>query len=291
MSKLRKILGTSTLSLIVVIWGLSMVCSGRVPEMYTEDNWMTEENIEENDKSDLMKQLAALDDQATELEENQRREILAALGIEPGGARMTGGEEDFLTEELFLDLEVEIAELEELSKRKAAMIDSLKMEMDDVDLQLAALTNIVEPTPTPTPTPTRYAESMYKTNGAPSEYSMFYQDALDDVYTHNYVSAIAKFQQLLKEDSSNDLADNSQYWIGESYYALGNFEQAIAEFEKVYAFDNNNKSDDAQFMIGLAYLKIGDKNLAELELKNLLSFFNKSEYVTKAELRLTELNI
>lgn len=289
MLKLRKILGTSVLSLIVVIWGLFMVCSGRVPEMYSEDNWMSEEDIDENDKSEIMQQLAKLDEHSTQLEENQRREILAALGIEPSESEFSRGEEDFLTEELFLDLEVEIAELEELSKRKSAIIDSLKLEMDDVDLQLAALTNIVEPTTSLTST--RYAESIYKTNGTPSEYSMFYQDALDNVYNHNYVSAIAKFQELLKEDSTNELADNCQYWIGESYYALGNFQQAIAEFEKVYAFDNNNKSDDAQFMIGLAYIKIGDKNLAELELKNLLTFFNKSEYVTKAELRLTELNI
>ena len=287
MSPVRKILRSSMLSLILVTWGLFMVCSGQLPEMYSENDWISEEDTD----SDFLKQLASLDEEATELEENQKREILEALGIGSSEAELNRAEEDFLTEELFLDLEIEISELENLSNKKSAMIDSLKVEMRDVDHQLIALNRIVKPSAIKTSSISKVTKSIDRTYGATSEYSMFYQDAMDEVHTQNYPRAIEKFRELLRGGNANDLADNCQYWIGECYYALGNYQQSIAEFEKVFAFDSNNKTDDAQFMIGIAYIRIGELYLAQLELSNLLAFYNKSEYVTRAERRLTALNI
>ncbi len=290
MSELRKILSTSLFSLLLVIWGLFMVCSGRVPDVNTDEGFSsleTEEQGQGDDQPDLVTQLATLDDESTKLEDSQRREILEALGIDPssGGSE----EEKFLTEELFLDLEVEIAELEKNSKDKTGILDSLKLELQEADMQLAALEKIVGPG--------EQFASTIKTaptvisNGPTSEYGLAYQDALSDVYEHRYVEAITKLQNLLKQNDTDELADNCQYWIGESYYAVGNFQLSIAEFEKVFAFEKNNKSDDAQFMIGMAYLKLGEAKLAQLELNNLLTFYQNSEYVARAERQLIDLNI
>ncbi|MFQ5751334.1 MAG: tol-pal system YbgF family protein [bacterium] len=292
MSKLRKILGTSTISLLLVIWGLFMVCSGRVPDVNVEDDFARfEQDNQEQDQNDIMTQLAMLDDQSTKLEDNQRQEILEALGIDPTGSDMSRKEEEeFLTEELFLDLEVEIAELEKLSKHKTSVIDSLRLELQEADHQLTALGKVVGE-PVVHYATDRTAPKISITNGSSSDYALFYQDALDDVYGHRYTTAIAKFEDLLKLNDTNNLADNCQYWMGESYYALGNYELAIAEFEKVYAFENNNKADDAQFIIGMEYLKIGEHRLAQIELNNLLIFYENSEYITKAEQQLLDLNI
>ncbi|MFQ6114527.1 MAG: tol-pal system YbgF family protein [bacterium] len=293
MTQLRKILGTSMLSLVLVIWGLFVVCSGRVPDFAMEDDWMTSEEGYENEESpDLEAQLATFDEEATELEDAQRREILEALGINPEEAGMsTKEEEEFLTEELFLDLEVEIAELEKMSKKKSALIDSLKWELQESDYQLMALRNLVSEPTSQFASSRRVTDLFRKADGTVSEYAMSYQSALDDAYAHQYVSAISQFRELLRLQDTDNLADNCQYWIGECYYAMGNFEQALAEFEKVFAFDNNNKADDAQFMIGMAYIKLGDPNLAELELQNLLTFYQESEYISRAERQLFELNI
>ncbi len=271
-----------------------MVCSGRVPDVRTSDDFSEDidENYEDEERSDLMEQLALLDEEASDLETQQKSEILEALGIDPTGSEMSRREEEeFLTEELFLDLEVEIAELEKLSKKKAQTIDSLQLELQEADYQLAALQNIVPESGRRLASKSRPQPSFNVTNGTMSEYEMSYQDALNEVYAHNYTRAIDKFRDLLKFDDTDNLADNCQYWIGECYYALSNYQLAIAEFEKVFAFDNNNKDDDAQFMIGMAYLRLGDSNLARLELSNLLTFYGKSEYVARAERQLLELNI
>ncbi len=299
MSHLKKILGTSFVSLFVAIWGLFMVCSGRVPDVNYEDDLGYEEEsaaseqqqtefgtADDESNPDLMTQLAVLDDDSGKLEDSQRREILEALGIETSGTK-SKEEEDFLTEELFLDLEVEIAKLEEQSKLKTVVLDSLKTELQEADIQLAALERVVEPVG-------QFASSAaprFDSSGEPSIYALQYQDALNEVYAHRYEEAIVKFQELLRQNDTDELADNCQYWIGESYFAMGSFQLSIAEFEKVFAFENNNKSDDSQFMIGMAYLKMGDPKLGQLELNNLLTFYQDSEYVARAERQLIDLNI
>ena len=291
MSEVRRILSTSFISLLLVIWGLFMVCSGRVPTVAYDDDFGDSENgYSDSENSDLMAQLAVLDVEATKLEDFQRREILEALGIDPSGGDMNGGEQDFLSEELFLDLEVEIAELEKLAGSKTSMLDSLRLEMQEADHQLVALSNLVD-------VPKRSDFTLASTNQTASglqsnsEYAQYYQDALDDVYGKNFVQAIAKFQDLLRQSDPDNLADNAQYWIAECNYALGNYQLAIAEFERVFAFENNNKTDDAQFMIGIAYLKVGDARLAQLELSHLLAFYQDSEYIARAEREFLGLNI
>lgn len=81
----------------------------------------------------------------------------------------------------------------------------------------------------------------------------------------------------------NKLADNAQYWIGECYYSLKNYQRAIIEFEKVFSFPNSNKNDDAQFKLGLCYAAIGNRVKAREEFQRLIDYFPKSEYVTRAK--------
>jgi len=289
MSEVRRILSTSFISLLLVIWGLFMVCSGRVPTVAYDDEFANSEHgYSESENSNLMTQLAVLDEEATKLEDLQRREILEALGIDPSGADMSAGEQDFLSEELFLDLEVEIAELEKLSGSRNSMLDSLRLEMQEADHQLAALSNLVDVPKSNFNLATNQTAPRLQSN---TEYAQYYQDALDDVYGKRFDLAIVKFQELLRQSDSDNLADNAQYWIAECNYALGNYQVAIAEFERVFAFENNNKIDDAQFMIGIAYLKAGDPRLAQLELSNLFAFYQDSEYIARAEREFLGLNI
>lgn len=297
MSEVRRILGTSLISLLLVIWGLFMVCSGRVPPtMAYDDEFMeSQDHLDSNgtENSDLMTQLAVLDEEATKLEDFQRSEILEALGIDPAsGSAINGSEQDFLSEELFLDLEVEIAELEKLSNRKATVLDSLRQEMQETDHRLAALSNLVGEPARRLASSSQTAPRFQSTSGSNSEFALFYQDALDDVYGKRFDQAISKFQELLRQQNDTDnLADNCQYWIGECYYAQGNYQLAVAEFERVFAFEKNNKVDDAQFMIGIALIKAGNSRLAQLELNNLLTFYQDSEYIARAEREFLGLNI
>ncbi|MBT4482990.1 MAG: tetratricopeptide repeat protein, partial [Candidatus Latescibacteria bacterium] len=104
------------------------------------------------------------------------------------------------------------------------------------------------------------AASAFKPGGF--DVNASYKGARDEYYSRRYESAISGFTELLTVAPNNDLADNAQYWIGECYYAIGNFEKALDAFEKVFNFPDSNKLSDAQIKLGLTYLKLGNTNNA-----------------------------
>ena len=91
------------------------------------------------------------------------------------------------------------------------------------------------------------------------------------------------FNLLIQIDSNHDLADNCQYWIGEVYYSLKEYNRSIKEFEKVFTFPGTNKADDAQFKLGLCYVNIGQIENAKKEFENLLEFYPNSEYYKRSQ--------
>jgi tol-pal system protein YbgF len=117
---------------------------------------------------------------------------------------------------------------------------------------------------------------------APGEYQQRYQESLDNFHSGNYNHAIELFESLLASSSTNSLSDNAQYWIGESHYALRQYDAAIVAFHKVFTFPKSNKNPDAQFKIGLCYLRKGDTAKAKEEFNRLLSDYPNSEYTSRA---------
>lgn len=124
---------------------------------------------------------------------------------------------------------------------------------------------------------------------SPEEYEQRYQEGYNLFNAREYSAAQQVFESLLASSVNHNLADNAQYWIGESHYALRKYDKAIMDFEKVFTFPNSNKSDDAQFKLGLCYLKKGDKQKAKEEFQRLLDVYPNSEYAGRVEKHLQQL--
>ena len=114
-------------------------------------------------------------------------------------------------------------------------------------------------------------------------YKQHYIDALSAYQNGDFMGAIDAFEMLIRNDSQNDYADNAQYWIGESYYALDEYSKAIEAFRKVIQFNDSNKADAAQFKIGYSYLNSGDQARGYDELERLLDMFPESSYREKVK--------
>ncbi len=114
-------------------------------------------------------------------------------------------------------------------------------------------------------------------------YKQHYIDALSSYQNGDFMGAIDAFEILIQNDSENDYADNAQYWIGESYYALDEYSKAIESFRKVMNFADSNKADAAQFKIGYSYINSGDKARGYDELERLLDMFPESTYREKVK--------
>jgi tol-pal system protein YbgF len=116
-----------------------------------------------------------------------------------------------------------------------------------------------------------------------------YNKALAQYKAASYKKAIQQFNQFIEEFPSHDLADNAQYWVGESYYALGLFRKAIAAFDRVTTlYPEGNKAPDALLKIGLCYLAVQDKEKAHKVFQQLLTTYPASNAAQLAKIKLRE---
>ena len=172
------------------------------------------------------------------------------------------------------NLQGEISTLEQQLLNKEAEIANLKSDIASKDQRIDELE-------------TNVSSGAHSTSAQPlnvtGDFLQDYQTGLATYQNRDYKQAVATFEDLLLRGENNSYIDNCQYWIGESYYGLGNYNQAVVEFTKVFAFMKSNKSDDAQLKLGLCYWKLGDKDKAREEFQRLMSDYPQSEYIQKAE--------
>lgn len=123
----------------------------------------------------------------------------------------------------------------------------------------------------------------------PEVFKADYVEALSDFQNKRYNEAIKKFSDLLETNPDHELADNSQYWLAESYYMKGDYQRALIEFEKVFTFTEKGKYDDAQLKLGYCYLKLGQNEQAKGEFERLVKHYPYSEYFRQAQEMLNKL--
>jgi tol-pal system protein YbgF len=117
-----------------------------------------------------------------------------------------------------------------------------------------------------------------------------YEYAFQAVQNRDYRLAIARFKEFLKKHPRSNLADNAQYWIGESHYGLREFDQAIIEFDTVRRrYPQGEKVPAALLKQGFAFAELGERLNARLLLQEVVEKFPDSPEAGKAKLRLRTL--
>jgi len=90
-----------------------------------------------------------------------------------------------------------------------------------------------------------------------------YRNALMLFGKGKHAESRAAFQRVFDADPSGELADNALYWIGETYFAAGDYSNALRYYERVTKeYADQNKAPDAMFKMGLTYVKTGDLAMA-----------------------------
>jgi tol-pal system protein YbgF len=94
-------------------------------------------------------------------------------------------------------------------------------------------------------------------NGEQAQYTR----AMDALKARNYAAATEGFRSLAATYPEGELADNTQYWLGESYYVTQEYDHAAAAFQHVLSgWPNSRKVPDA--MLKLGYTQVEQKKLA-----------------------------
>jgi len=232
---------------------------------------------------DIDKLLSTPADQ--EKQDAEDAEVLRLLGITPETAAETAKTEAAVAETkpepATPDLQKEVERLQGELSVKNQQITDLRNSLMERDARLQELQQ-TQQTQTPRTASTR---SVSGANG----YVQRYAEARNLYEQRRYAEAAAAFQAILAENDKSSYADNCQYWIGECYYGMGKYAQAIAEFEKVFTFARSNKSDAALLKLGLCYLQMGDRQQARSEFEQLIANYPSSQYVAKARKYLSRL--
>ncbi len=80
---------------------------------------------------------------------------------------------------------------------------------------------------------------------------MNYQAAFDLLKSGQYEKATTAFQRFLATFPDSALADNAQYWLGESYYVTRRYDEALKSFRTVVdKYPESRKLPDAWLKIG-----------------------------------------
>lgn len=117
-----------------------------------------------------------------------------------------------------------------------------------------------------------------------------YDEAWRLVERKDFRAAIPRFRVFLKKYPNSDFADNAQYWLGECYYGLKEYDQAILEFDAVRRkYPKSDKVPAALLKQGFAFAELGDKVDARLILQELVDRFPQSEEAGRAKQRLKTL--
>ncbi len=90
-----------------------------------------------------------------------------------------------------------------------------------------------------------------------------YENALTDLKNNKLVDAETKFSQFLTTYSSDALAGNAQYWLGEVYYKQQNFAKAAVAFKDGYSkYPQGTKGPDCLLKLGMSMKALGKKDEA-----------------------------
>lgn len=118
-----------------------------------------------------------------------------------------------------------------------------------------------------------------------------YQSAKQAFDGQNYETAREQFETFLKKYSKSQLANNAQFWIGETYYREKWYEKAILEYQKVIEnYPTGNKVPAALLKQGFAFLNLGDKSNSRLILRELMKKYPNSGEATVAEQKLKDIH-
>jgi len=116
-----------------------------------------------------------------------------------------------------------------------------------------------------------------------------YRAGLRAFQEQQFDKAVQQFRLFQRKYPNSEMADDAQYWIGESYFSQKDYNRAILEFNDVLKYRKGDKVPAALLRQAQAFIEIGDKTDARLILQKLLNDHPNSEQARDAKERLQAL--
>lgn len=119
---------------------------------------------------------------------------------------------------------------------------------------------------------------------------VLYPTAVRDMTANKLQLADQEFRDFLRFYPEHELAGNAQYYIADIEYRQGNFQQAVADYDKALEqYPGGNKSAAAQLKKGYALLELGQRDAGVRELNSLIARYPRATEAAQARQKLAQL--
>lgn len=134
------------------------------------------------------------------------------------------------------------------------------------------------------------SDSENESEATPGNEREDYQSALASLRAGRYEEATAAFQSFLQRYPQDHYTANALYWLGESYYVVRDFPNALSAFERVLQeHPTSAKGPDALLKIGFIHHEKGDAGQARIALEKVRTDYPNTSAAALAEQRLKRL--
>lgn len=166
--------------------------------------------------------------------------------------------------ELYLDIDRRLQQLE------AGQVATPATSTSPLTITPATSTDVTAPPPAAV-TPAAGTVTASPVTSSASEQAE-YEQALSILREGRYTDASAAFRRLLASYPASEYADNSTYWLGETYYVTRDFSQALATFSRLVSeYPASPKVPDARLKMGYIHYENGEWAQARQELSAVVS--------------------
>ena len=164
-------------------------------------------------------------------------------------------------------------QVEQLQNQNQQLKQQLDKMQTDYDFRIDQLEKgkgggVRPPGPGPTPTappspghPPTTASNAPPASGAQGE--QLYNDAFKLLRDGDYAGAERSFKTFVQNNPKHPLAGNAQYWLGETYYARREYQQAMVAFAEGYkTYKTSPKGPDNLLKLGMTLAVMNKKQEA-----------------------------
>jgi len=251
-------------------------------------------------------QEAGLNDRLARIERDVtflQRQIYRGASADPSAAPVAGGESSAGVAQLQVQisqLESQMRQLrgglEQVQYTQSKMKQDLKLLSEDIDFRIRALEDAArakaEEAPEAEKTiPEENAKEVEKSDAADeedapketekefSDSDAHYNFAFDLLNKKQYAKAASSFAAFIRNYPKDALVPNALYWLGESYYARGDYVRAVDGFRRGYeAAPGGQKAPDNLLKLGLSLANVKRKEEACVVLTQVVTKYDQKPH-------------
>lgn len=161
---------------------------------------------------------------------------------------------------------------------EAVAAENRKLTARNAELETKLAESVAAPAVVAAPEAATYADA-----------SSGYEAALAKYRAKDFEGSITDFQALIDGNIEQRYVDNCHYWIGESYYGLRQYQNALKQFKTVLGMTRSEKKADATLMSGNCAAMLGDAAAAREAYEKVVADFPTSSLVEKAKDKLAKM--